>query len=91
MTKDSQIIKFLKEKGFTISDDLQLKLDSEFTCDKMRSGLQYQINKMRKKDVSTKDAIIGKNELDLSTYEVVYQNISDHRMIVAKINLWMVV
>lgn len=50
---------------------MQKKLDDEKTCDKMRSGLQYQINKMRLEDKSTKDAIIGKIELDLNNYEVV--------------------
>jgi hypothetical protein len=57
----------LKEVGFVIEDDLQDKLDKEATCDKMRSSLQFQINKMRKVDKSTKDAIIGKKPVDLST------------------------
>jgi len=40
MHKDSAINKFLKEKGFKISEELQKKLNDEKTCDKMRSGLQ---------------------------------------------------
>lgn len=40
MHKDSAINKFLTEKKFKISDDLQKKLNEEKTCDKMRSGLQ---------------------------------------------------
>jgi len=53
----------------------------------MRSALQYQVNKMKKADKSTKDAILGKNIINLNSYEVVYQKISDHKMVIANINV----
>jgi len=61
----------------------------EFTCDKMRSALQYQVNKMKKADKSTKDAILGKSPINLETYEVVYQKISDHKMVIANLSVWL--
>lgn len=57
----------------------------EHTCDKMRSCLQFQINKMKKPDQSTKDAIFGNVQVDLKEYQVVWQKISDHKMIVASV------
>lgn len=43
---------------------------------------------MKKADKSTKDAILGKNPITLDTYEVVYQKISDHKMVIANISVW---
>lgn len=42
---------------------------------------------MKKADKSTKDAILGKNPITLDTYEVVYQKISDHKMVIANISV----
>ena len=57
---------------------------SEFpTVSKMRSALQYQFNKIRKNDNSTKDAIFGKDKLDLNHYTVEDNPSSGHKLIKA--------
>jgi hypothetical protein len=66
LNKESKLLNKFKELGFVINEDMYKKLE-EFTCDKMRSALQYQVNKMKKADKSTKDAILGKTPINLDS------------------------
>jgi len=84
LNESSKVIKLLTSKGFTVSDSMFKRLE-DFTCDKMRSAMQFQINKMRVKDQSTKDIILGQKEIDLGNYQIVWQKISDHKMVIAQI------
>jgi len=84
LNKTSKVIQLLTSKGFTISEPMFKRLE-DYTCDKMRSAMQFQINKMRMKDQSTKDIIFGKKEIELENYQIVWQKISDHKMVIAQI------
>lgn len=72
LTKDSELLRAFIEAKFKVNEEMWKKLE-ENTCDKMRSALQYQVNKMKKADRSTKDAILGseKANISLESYEVV--------------------
>lgn len=67
LNKESGVVKLLREKGLTIDEEMLNKFQEVATCEKMKSCLQFQINEMRKVEKSTKDAIIGKNPVELGT------------------------
>lgn len=58
LNKESPLLKKYIEIGFSVNESM-IKILEDNTCDKMRSSLQYQVNKMKKADKSTKDAILG--------------------------------
>jgi len=60
LDKNKGVLKVLCDKGFLI-DNKRLEV---FTCDKMRSSIQFQINKMRFPDQSTKDIIISTKPIE---------------------------
>lgn len=64
--QDSNIVKKLQEKGLKIGEKMQHMLNTVFTVYKQRSAMQYQVAKMSKEDKSTKDAVFGCTDLDLS-------------------------
>jgi len=53
------LVRILKHKHKFIINDGELDCYREFTCEKMRSAAQFQINKIGKLDQSTKDIIVG--------------------------------
>jgi len=62
------ILKLLIDKSFTVQEEERKRL-MICTCDKMRSAVQYQINKMRYPDKSTKDAFFGLDKR-IDKYEI---------------------
>jgi hypothetical protein len=62
------------------------KLKEVPTVSKMRSALQYQFNKIRKVDNSTKDAVFGKVKLNLKYYTVENNPSSGHKIIKVVLN-----
>lgn len=71
------MIKTLADYKFYIGETEKNRLNT-ITCDKMRSCAQFQVNKMRFPDQSTKDVILGMKKLSDNDYKIVKQQISDH-------------
>lgn len=55
---NTELVNLLRKFNFKITDE-ELNCFKTYTCVKMRSAAQYQINKIGKMDKSTKDVIVG--------------------------------
>jgi len=79
------LVDLLKDEyKFTVGAE-ELNLYKTFSCVKMRSAAQFQINKISHMDQSTKDVIIGCSPV--TDYLNIKTDVSDHNAIIASIQV----